>query len=198
MRVALFGGTFDPIHRGHLAIARAAADAFRLDQVLFAPVGLQPLKTEGTPTRFEDRLAMATLACASDPRFAATSLDAPNPDGTPNYTIDTITALHTQLSDSILFVLVGADSFLSLRHWRQPDRLLASADWIVVSRPGFSLDDLSPLRLTPTEHARVHILKSVHEDVSATGLRHRLQQGDPCDDLLPPPVLEYIHSHHLY
>jgi nicotinate-nucleotide adenylyltransferase len=198
MRIALFGGTFDPIHRGHLAIAKAAADAFRLDTVLFAPVGVQPLKLDATPTCFADRLAMATLACALDPRFAVTNLDAPNPDRAPNYTIDTIALLQTQMPGSILFVLVGADSFLNLRRWHQPDRLLTSADWIVVSRPGFSLDDLSPLNLTPAEQTRVHLLNGVHEDVSATDLRHRLHHGDPCDDLLPPNVLDYIRQHHLY
>ncbi len=198
MRVALFGGTFDPIHRGHLAIAKAAADAFRLDTVLFAPVGRQPLKLEGTPTPFADRLAMVALATASDLRFAVSDLDAPRPDGAPNYTIDTITALQRQMPQSTLFVLVGADSFLNLRHWRQPDQLLTMTDWIVVSRPGFSLEDLSPLKLTPAQYSRIHLLNSVHEDVSATDLRRRLQQEDPCSDLLPPPVLQYIQHHHLY
>lgn len=198
MRVALFGGTFDPIHRGHLAIAKAAADALRLDKVLFAPAGRQPLKLEGTPTPFLDRLAMVALATASDPRFSASDLDAPHPDGTPNYTVDTITALQRQSPHATLFILVGADSFLSLPHWRQPNLLLSLADWIVVSRPGLSLEDLSPLQLTPEQSSRIHILNSVHEDVSATDLRQRLHRGDPCTGLLPPAILPYIQSHHLY
>jgi nicotinate-nucleotide adenylyltransferase len=198
MRVALFGGTFDPIHRGHLAVAKAAADAFHLDTILFAPVGRQPLKPDGTPTPFGDRLAMARLAAASDPRFSASDLDVPHPDGTPNYTIDTLSTLQRQMPEATLFVLVGADSFLHLRQWRQPDRLLTLAEWIVVSRPGFALEDLSPLHLTPVQLARVHILNTVHEDVSATSLRQRLQHGDPCTDLLLPAVLRYIQAHHLY
>ena len=198
MRVALFGGTFDPIHRGHLAIAKAAAEAFRLDTVLFAPVGRQPLKLEDTPTPFADRLAMVALAAASDPRFAVSNLDAPHPDATPNYTVDTLATLQSQQPQSTLFALVGADSFLNLRHWHQPDRLLALANWIVVSRPGFSLHDLSPLQLTPDQSARVHLLNSVHEDVSATDLRQRLHHGDPCTDLIPPSILAYIHTHRLY
>ena len=95
MRVALFGGTFDPIHRGHLALASAAASAFALDRVLFAPVGRQPLKAESPAATFADRLEMTRLAIASaaDPRFAVSSVDAPRPDGAPNYTVDTLAAV---------------------------------------------------------------------------------------------------------
>ena len=198
MRVALFGGTFDPIHRGHLAIATAAADAFQLDSVLFAPAGRQPLKPLAQTTPFPHRLALTQLAVAADPRFAASNLDAPHPDHSPNYTVDTLQHLQRQQPLATLFALVGADSFLSLPHWRQPEQLLTLAQWIVVSRPGFALEDLSPIHLTPTQLARVHLLNTVHEDVSATSLRHRLQAGDPCEDLLPPAVSTYIATHHLY
>jgi nicotinate-nucleotide adenylyltransferase len=198
MRIALFGGTFDPPHRGHLAIAAAAADAFDLDEVLFAPAGRQPLKPNGTPAPFADRFAMLSLACLPDPRFGVSTLDAPHPDGTPNYTVQTLTALHQLLPDDTLFNLVGADSFLDLRHWREPDHLLELAEWIVVSRPGSPLDDLSSLHLTPHQQARVHVLQTIHEDVAATNLRPRLEAGDPCSDLLPAPVSHYILTHHLY
>ena len=198
MRVALFGGTFDPPHRGHLAIATAAADAFDLDEVLFAPVGRQPLKPDNTAAPFADRIAMLCLACLPDPRFGVSKLDAPHPDGTPNYTIETLTALHQLLPDDSLFILVGADSFLDLPHWREPGNLLELAEWIVVSRPGSSLDDLSSLGLTPHQQTRVHLLQTVHEDVSATHLRSRLEAGDHCHDLLPAGVSDYILTHHLY
>ncbi len=198
MRIAIFGGTFDPIHRGHLAIAAAAANAFQLGTILFAPAGRQPLKPAGTPTPFVDRLAMTALACSEDARFAVSELDAPHLDGTPNYTVDTIAALREHCPAANLFVLVGADSFLGLRRWHAPDRLLESAEWIVVSRPGFSLDDLSELHLSPAQSSRVHLLNSVHEDVSATALRERLRRGETCADLLPPAVLNYIRQNHLY
>jgi nicotinate-nucleotide adenylyltransferase len=198
MRVALFGGTFDPIHRGHLAIAAAAADAFGLDQVLFAPAGRQPLKPEGTPTAFVDRLAMVALACATDSRFAVSELDAPHADGTPNYTVDTIAALRQEMPAARVFVLVGADSFLGLRRWYQSGRLLASAEWIVVSRPGFALGDLSGMELSAEEMARVSVLDGVHEEVSATDLRQRLMRGEVCDELLPDAVCGYIRRHGLY
>ncbi len=221
MRIALFGGTFDPIHRGHLRLAAAAADTFALDRVLFAPVGHQPLKPIGPSASFVDRVAMVRLALAAarsewsivssnsivaptdespDPRLAVSLLDQPHPGGSPNYTVDTLTALAQEYPDADLFALVGADSFLDLRSWRSPDRLLALAEWIVVSRPDYPLTEarLASLVLSPNERARVHLLTSVHEDVSATGLRRRLASGDRCPGLLPGEVANYIQAHGLY
>jgi nicotinate-nucleotide adenylyltransferase len=200
MRLALFGGSFDPIHRGHLAIAVAAADAFDLDRVLFAPVGHQPLKPEGASADFSDRLAMVTIACASDSRFVGSALDAPRADNAPNYTVDTLAALAEDFPDAKLFVLTGADSFLELRRWRSPERLLELAEWIVVSRPGSPLTEqqLASLELTEVERARIHLLTTVHEDVSASGLRRRLADGEPSVGMLPPGVESYIQTHGLY
>ena len=191
MRVALFGGTFDPIHRGHLAIAEAAADRFALDKVLFAPVGRQPLKVGvGGGAGFGDRLGMVRVACGGDGRFVATDVDGPRADGGPNYTVDTLERLRGEMPDAELYVLVGMDSFLDLPRWREPERLMELAEWIVVSRPGFELPAALP--------ARVHLLDGVCEDVSATELRERLRSGDDCSELLPPLVLRYIREHHLY
>ena len=201
MRVAFFGGTFDPIHRGHLAIATAAADQLALDTVLFAPTGLQPLKPSGSLAPFADRFSMTTLACAADSRFAVSGLDAPKADGAPNYTVHVLAALREQMPDDTLFNLVGADSFLDLPRWHQPEYLLELTEWIVVSRPGFSfdsLDSLATLKLTPQQRSRIHVLNSVHEDISATGLRDRLRHGDPCLDLIPATVSAYIETHRLY
>src|ERR1019366_7429858 len=132
MRIALFGGTFDPIHRGHLALASAAARAFPLDRVLFAPAGRQPRNAESPPPACADRLEMTRLAVASaaNPSFAVSSVDAPRPDGAPNYTVDTLAALARAAPAATLFVLAGADSFLTLRNWRSPAQLLALAEWI--------------------------------------------------------------------
>ena len=206
MRVAFFGGTFDPIHRGHLRIAAAAADTFSLDRVLFAPVADQPLKPEGSVACFADRLEMVRLAIAADlpagaeRRFVASTLDAPRADGRPNYTVDTLATLETEYPGAELYVLTGADSFLDLRRWQLPDRLLAMADWIVVSRPDFSLTEVDLARVAPTqqERARVHLLMDIHEDISATELRRRLGAGDLCAGLLPPAVGAYIQRKHLY
>ena len=198
MRVALFGGSFDPPHYGHTAIATAAADVFDLDSVLFAPVGRQPLKAGVVPANFDDRLAMVELACRVDPRFAVSDVDAPRSDGEPNYTVHTLSMLHDTQPDARLFNLVGADSFLNLPRWREPEQLLELAEWIVVSRPGFPLADLSALGLTPRQRGRVHLLQTVHEDVAATNLRERLEVGDQCTDVLDPAVAAYIEAHHLY
>jgi nicotinate-nucleotide adenylyltransferase len=198
MRVALFGGTFDPPHRGHLSAATAAAQAFQLDAILFAPVGVQPLKEGSTATPYADRLAMVELVCATDPRFRASTIDAPRPDLSPNYTVDTLATLQRQMPGATLFSIVGADSFLSLPQWRLPHRLLELAEWIVISRPGSPLDNLSALQLSPQEVARAHRIDTVHEDVSATELRRRLAAGEDCTALLTPAVAAYIRRHGLY
>ncbi|MBS1800056.1 MAG: nicotinate (nicotinamide) nucleotide adenylyltransferase [Acidobacteria bacterium] len=208
MSVAFFGGTFDPPHRGHIGVARAAAKAFDLSAIFFAPVGNQPLKPGLTATPFEDRLAMVTLACEEcqpetaagkqTARFIPSAIDAPQPDHRPNYTVDTLEKFRREMPAEKLYCLVGADSFLSLRQWREPDRLLELAEWIVVSRPGHSLADLSSLTLTPQQRERVHLIETAHFDISSTWLRERLSAGDSARDLLPESVARYIRDHHLY
>jgi nicotinate-nucleotide adenylyltransferase len=210
MRVALFGGTFDPPHRGHLAVARAAGSKLSLDEILFAPTARQPLKPRGPSASFADRLAMVRLLCAAEQngsqcvRLLASEIDGPREDGQPNYTIDTLRRLREELQNTYpdekidLFVILGADAFLGLRRWREPDALLESADWIVVSRPGFSLISLAPLALTPEQRERVHLLENVHEPVSASEVRDRLRAGLDCSSLLTPEVLGYIREHGLY
>ncbi len=203
MRVAFFGGTFDPPHRGHLAIARAAAEGFALDVVLFAPAAQQPFKPEGASASFADRLTMVRLLCdaaskLTHSRFEGSDVDSPRADGQPNYTIDALRRLKQERNDSALFVIVGADAFLELRRWRDPDALLAVAEWIVVSRPGFSLDELAPLALSSDQGARVHLLEGVHEPASATEVRERLEHGLDCSRLVTEEVLAYIQHKHLY
>lgn len=218
MRLALFGGTFDPIHCAHLRVARAAADAFALDRVLFAPTGRQPLKPRSADASFQDRLAMANLAIADSPNeqrttdngqplFAVTSLDAPNPRAAPNYTVDLLEKLARTMPEATLFAIAGADSFLSLAHWRSPQRVLALAEWIVASRPGLDLTpafldrpEFTPLGLTGEQRARIHLLPNIHEDISATELRKHLRTdpGDPCPGVLPPAVAAYIRERNLY
>ncbi len=199
MRIGFFGGSFDPPHRGHLAVAHAAAESFRLDRVLLAPTAQQPLKPNGAVASFKDRLAMVELLCQGESRFEASALDAPLVHGAPNYTIDTLTRLRAELSgDATVFVIVGADAFLDLRRWRSPDGLLDVAEWIVVSRPGFSFTDLDALKLSPEQFARVHLLPGVAEPASATQIRLHLSEGHDCSEIVPAPVLEYIREHHIY
>ncbi len=198
MRLGYFGGTFDPPHRAHLLLAQKAADAFQLDRVLLAPTGIQPLKQSAASASFADRLAMVRLLCGEDARLEASDMDSPLAGGSPNYTVEALEALHAQNPGAELFALAGADSFLTLRQWREPERLLSLAEWIVVSRPGSPLDDLAPLQLSTLEAGRVHVLRGMDEDISATGLRERLRMGVSCGDALTPAVALYIARMHLY
>ena len=143
-RVAFFGGSFDPPHLGHLAVARAAQMALGLDTVLFAPVGAQPLKPQGSTADFAHRLAMTRLAIASDPDFAISLVDAPKPSGEPNYTLESLLGLRAELPpEGVLFCLMGADSFALLRRWHRAAEIPFVAPLIVASRPGEDLDDLA-------------------------------------------------------
>ena len=120
MRIGFFGGSFDPPHLGHLAVGRAAGAAFALDEILVAPTGRQPLKPGGPAAPFADRLEMVSLLCDLQPvdlapRFVPSTIDAPRADGSPNYTIDALSALRSRCKDDdAIFVLVGADAFLGL------------------------------------------------------------------------------------
>jgi nicotinate-nucleotide adenylyltransferase len=169
------------------------------------------LKSEGAIASFSDRLAMVELLCAAgngssdEFRFQASDIDGPRDDGRPNFTVDTLrrlrlafSAQHAGTKLDPLFTIVGADSFLDLRRWRAVDEVLSTSQWIVVSRPGFSLDDLDPLRLTPQQLEHVHLLEGVHEPVSSTEVRERLATGQDCSNLLTPEVLGYIRRHELY
>ena len=262
MRIGYFGGSFDPPHRGHLAVASAARDAFALDRVLLAPTARQPLKPGGPVASFEDRLRMTELLCAGQPRLEASAIDGPRPNGEPNYTADTLRRLHAQLiqsggratlpdrpspppnpatpSSSLnlatpstsslksstlktsslktstitspfpvtnitppapedlpkIFAILGADAFLTLPHWRQPEALFELADWIIVSRPGFPLPSLDAF--PAFQRSRIHPLTGVAEPVDATSLRARLEVGESCAAEIPNPVLTELLRRHLY
>jgi len=138
-RVAFFGGSFDPPHLGHLAVARAARAALGLDTVLFAPVGAQPLKPSGPTANFEDRVAMTRLAIAGEPAFEVSLADAPKFSGAPNFTLETLLNLRAELApDGDLFCLMGADSFFGLRRWHRAAEIPFAAPLIVASRPSKS------------------------------------------------------------
>lgn len=155
-RIAFFGGSFDPPHLGHIGVARAAQIALHLDNVLFAPVGIQPLKPLGPTASFEDRVAMTEIAIKGLPKFVISLVDAPNAHGTPNYTIDTLMRLHEQFPSAHLFMLMGADSLVGLRRWHRGAEIPFAAPLIVASRPGQGLEDLAailPEGLTIAEDA---------------------------------------------
>jgi nicotinate-nucleotide adenylyltransferase len=227
-RVAFFGGSFDPPHLGHLAIARAARSALRLDLVLFAPVGAQPLKPRGSSAAYEQRMAMTELAIAGEPGFAVSSIDAPNPDGRPNYTLGSLERLRADLAaDAELFCLMGADSFASLKKWHGAAELPFAASLIVASRPGESLDHVTrqvpdgisaqpneaapsadpsielrgyTLRDSGGRTAMMFVLPGLDVKISASEIRAQIQAGNggSTREFVPRPVADYIRSHGLY
>ncbi len=214
MRIGYFGGSFDPPHRGHLAVARAARDAFALDRLLLAPTARQPFKPNGPEASFADRLRMTELLCAGEWGLEVSALDGPQPDGVPNYTVDTLRRLLATLagsSDALdhprrgsasppspphLFAILGADAFLHFPGWREPHELLRLAEWIIVSRPGIAAPALDAY--PPAERSRLHFLNDVADPLSATALRERLHKGENCADIIPAPVLRFIHERGLY
>jgi nicotinate-nucleotide adenylyltransferase len=223
MRTAFFGGSFDPPHLGHLAIARAAAARLALDYVLMAPVGTQPLKSDLKPASFSDRLAMVELATSGDPTLVVSLADAPRVDGKPNYTVDTLGQLRQSLgAGDKLFFLLGADSFLTLRKWDRSEELLRLADFIVAGRPGFVVDGIAAAlpsgwgvdddRLVTRpqgdyrkydvsrdgEAAAIYVLGDLREDISATEIRAALASDAQALSLLPPQVVDYIRVRGLY
>ena len=221
MRIALFGGTFDPPHLGHTGIATAAAARLHLDRVLMAPAGRQPLKRDQPQSSFEDRLAMVELACRNHPPLVASDIDAPRPDGRFNYTHDTLEDLRDVQPDDEIFCLIGADSLQTLRHWHRATEALMLAQWIVAARPGFSLDALAEclpagvqagapevrdkdcLRVSltcRTQQQTLWLLPGLHYEISATDLRAALA-GAPAgitERVLDPAVAEYARKHRLY
>lgn len=227
-RIAFFGGSFDPPHLGHLAVARAALAALRLDRVLFAPVGAQPLKPSGTSAPYADRLAMLDLAIAGEPAFDLSDADAPRPGGAPNYTLETLLKLRATLpAQSQLYCLMGADSFLSLRHWHRAAEIPFAAQLIVASRPGQPLDRLQEslpagvclaeatkdteenpqrlifeLRNAAGASTPLFVLPGVHHDVSASQIRDQIRNSQTASESLwlplQPALADYIRSRNLY
>jgi nicotinate-nucleotide adenylyltransferase len=219
MRVAFFGGTFDPVHLGHLAVAHAAAAKFELATVYFAPADIPPHKQKRQLTDFQHRFAMLALATSEDKRFVPSLLDAPT--GTPNYSVDTVRRLKRAIRKlDKPFFLIGMDAFKDIGTWHQPEALLAECDFIVASRPGFSLADVGsalPESLRPSESvlrtmrnqqgsgaialpgATIHLLPDVHERVSSTQIRAAATRSvQQLSRYVPRLVAEYIKKQRLY
>lgn len=182
MRRAIFGGTFDPIHRAHLVVAREAADTFSLDQVLFIPAANPPHKEAGTP--YEHRYKMVELACKEDPRFTASRLEEGSGKSYSIYTIERVKALGGEL-----FFVIGADAFAEIQTWFRWQDVVRAAEFIVVTRPGHQY--LSP------PGARVHRLETVALPVSSSEIRAALGRGETPAEL-PQAVAEYIRANGLY
>ena len=194
MNIGIFGGTFDPIHRGHTEAANAAADEFQLSKVLFIPAGRPPHRRSPTEADYEHRYRMVELASKQDARFVASRLEDPSGTSGPHYSIDTFQRVReTSMPGDRLFFVLGADAFAEIKQWYRWLEVFEMVEFIVVSRAGETNS-----RPEVPEGARVHWLDGVDVPISSTELRELLKQGKPVDDWLAPVVGAYIRRHRLY
>jgi nicotinate-nucleotide adenylyltransferase len=223
MNIGVFGGTFDPIHRGHIALARAAWERCELSRVLLVPANVPPHRKDLPVANFVHRYTMVTLATANEKAFVPSLLEAPEEVAgkpRPNYTIDTIRRLKQQLKkDDKIFFLIGIDAFLPIAKWHQAEALFKECEFIVASRPGHSLADVAnalPEALRPSaavtkpfakqkaqgsmvlKGATLHLLADVNQSVSATAIRQAIAVKRPLGKLVDPLVAEYIKKMGLY
>jgi nicotinate-nucleotide adenylyltransferase len=211
-RIALYGGTFDPVHVGHLEMARRVSEVFEIDKLLFILAQMAPHKVGRPVTHPIHRYAMLALATQDDPRLAISTFELDAPDR--RYTVDTIEHFQRELGDSIeLFFIMGADSWAEITTWREWERLLSMTNHVVVTRPGYEpstthvgehesriVDLRGGTALSGRGFTQIYITDVVMNDVSATRIRQLASEGrtDELVNLLPGPVLEYIKKYKIY
>ena len=196
--VGLLGGTFDPIHVGHLAVAEEAREALGLERILFVPAGRPPHKPGRRISPVEHRVAMVELAIADNPAFALSRVEVERPG--PSYTVDTVAGLlESDPSAPVLTVIVSAEQFVDFMDWHEPERLLRLARLAVVPRAGYAtLGRSFVAEHFPGLEDRVTFLDGPHLGVSATDIRERAAAGRSIRYLVPPAVAAYIGDHALY
>jgi nicotinate-nucleotide adenylyltransferase len=192
VKIGILGGTFDPIHLGHLRAAETAREGLDLDLVAFVPSAVPPHRT-GRLTAALDRFAMACLASAGHPHFVAWDTELKRPG--PSYTVDTLAALRTERPDDDLVLVVGSDTWTEMTGWREPERVFSLVEVAVVSRPGQPASDPVP----PFPGARgVVRVEGPALAISATSIRERVRRGQSVRYLVPDPVAEYVAKRRLY
>jgi nicotinate-nucleotide adenylyltransferase len=194
-RVGLLGGTFDPVHFGHLRLAEEAREAAQLDQVLFIPAARSPFKPDRSLTAAHHRYAMLQLAIAPNPAFAVSDIELRR--GGISYTIDTVRQLSDQMPDARLFLIMGLDSLAGFPHWRAPLQIVQLCSLLVGTRPGFEAEPILA-QLPEAIRAAVRLIPAVALDISATQLRTFAREGRTLRYLTPDNVIEYIENHQLY
>jgi len=196
--VAIFGGTFDPIHVGHLIVAEEVRVKLGVEEIVFVPVGQPWLKADRRISSGKHRLAMIRLAIADNPHFKVSTLEIDRPGLT--YTVDTVDMLRRQMgSEAKLFFLMGGDSLRELPRWKEPKRLIQLCRLVVFTRPGSRLPSMNELEEgIPGVSDNIVIVEVPQIDVSATEVRQQVRQGDPIDELVLPAVKDYILGSGLY
>ncbi|MFM1957604.1 MAG: hypothetical protein RLZ41_1003 [Actinomycetota bacterium] len=188
IRLGVMGGTFDPIHYGHLVAASEAASAFELDKVLFVPTG-EPWQKQ-TITDAEHRLAMTKLAIDGNSLFEISTVDVRRAG--PTYTLDTLRDIHESNPEADVFFITGADSIAQIDSWKDSSQIWPLAHFVGVTRPGHSLE------VPKSAAGEVSLLEIPALAISSTDIRARVESGKPIDYLLPNSVIDYIHANHLY
>jgi nicotinate-nucleotide adenylyltransferase len=200
MRIGIFGGTFDPVHLGHLILAEQARDQGRLDQVWFVPAPRPPQKERQAITKFETRAEMLQLAIAGNQHFRISEIEKDRPG--PSYTADTLRELHALHPGNEFWLLVGGDSLADLPHWREPREIVRQAGLLVMARPGIPLlsaDELCrSLQLPPEIPLRLEVVEAPYMDSSSREFRRRVAQGRSIRYFVPRAVEVYIQEKHLY
>ena len=198
MKIGVLGGTFDPIHLAHLAVAEAVKAKLGLAEVIFVPAGQPWLKANNYISAAEHRAQMVRLAIAGKSYFRLSAMEIDRPG--PSYTVDTMAELRGQIgAGGELYFILGWDNLAELPRWRQPARLIQLCYLVAVPRPGYPVPDLMKLAGDiPGIAQRVIIMDKPQLDISATEIRKRLSRGAPINDLVPEAVAEYIRRHGLY
>ncbi|MGV0606539.1 nicotinate-nucleotide adenylyltransferase [Mycolicibacterium sp. XJ1904] len=195
-RLGVMGGTFDPIHNGHLVAASEVADRFGLDEVVFVPTG-QPWQKDRDVTAAEDRYLMTVIATASNPRFSVSRVDIDR--GGPTYTKDTLRDLHALNPDADLYFITGADALASILTWQNWEDMFAIANFVGVSRPGYELDGkhiAAAVKELPDDALRLVEVPALA--ISSTDCRKRAQENRPIWYLVPDGVVQYVAKRKLY
>jgi nicotinate-nucleotide adenylyltransferase len=188
------GGTFDPIHHGHLMAAEEARWQFELDEVVFVPTGQPWMKSERKVSPAEDRYLMVVIATSANPRFMVSRVEVER-DG-PTYSVDTLQAIREERGDVDLFFITGADAMLEIFQWKDPEEALSLAHFIAATRPGYDLSAFE--RGAPTEHPNVSVMQIPALSISSTDIRRRVAAGQPIRYLVPEGVQTYIDKSGLY
>jgi nicotinate-nucleotide adenylyltransferase len=198
MKTGVLGGTFDPVHNGHMMIAGEAMKRLELDEVLFVPTSQTPLKEDNAVTPVEHCVRMVELAIAGSPAFRLSEIEIDRAG--VSYTVDTIAALKKETGDAAeLYFIIGLDSLVTLPRWKDPDRLVVMCRLVAVRRPGYDMPDIENIeKLVPGLAESLILIDKPELDISATDIRKRVAEGLPVDGLVPAAVGKYIRENSLY
>jgi len=193
-RLGVMGGTFDPIHYGHLVTAEEALVQFALDEVVFVPTGQPWMKQEREVSPAEDRYLMTVIATASNPRFRVSRIEVERKG--PTYTVDTLKALGAENPDAELYFITGADAMREIFEWKDPDGVLSLAHFIAATRPGYDLTRFEAK--DAPRHPNVSVMHIPALAISSTDVRERVHEGRPIRYLVPEGVKSYVEKAALY